>query len=199
MLLCCRVLLQVSPPGGCLLALSTKETFLQSRLESRRGGKHRGRQAFLQNLDSGSEICRKEKIVQWDFAILMAELRITRYLPKVTFSFVTINILYIVSEHCGCLFWNQGNCSKWWVEAGCDQRSSQTAHPTSTLFLGANRSVGKMFSTYAEKVWKSSIPYLNFIPGGEQVCRQSVFNLCRESLKIKNTLHQLHFWGWTGL
>ena len=36
---------------------------------------------------------------------------------------------------------------------------------------------------------------LNFIPAGEQVCRQSVFNLRRESLKIKNTLPQLYSWG----
>ena len=153
MLLCCRVLLQVSPPGGCLLALSTKETFLQSRLDSRRGGKHRGRQAFLQDLDSGSEILRKEKIAQWDIAILIAEIGTTRYLPKVPPSFVTINILNIVSEHSGCLFWNQGS-SEWWVEAGCDQRSSQTAHPTSTLFLGVNRFVGEAFSIYVEKLWK---------------------------------------------
>ena len=169
MLLCCRVLLQVSSPGGCLLALSTKETFLQSRLDSRRGWKQRGRQASLQNLDSGSEIWRKEKIVQWDIAILMAELGITRYLPKVPLSFVTINTLNTISEHCGCLFWDQGS-SEWWVEAGCDQRSSQTAHPTSTLFLGVNRFIRNVFSIYVEKVWK-----------------------------LENTIPQLYSWGWTGL
>ena len=152
--LCCRSLLLAV---ACLHFVSTKETFLQSRLDSRRGGKHRGRQAFLQDLDSGSEILRKEKIAQWDVAILIAELGTTRYLPKVPPSFVTINILNIVSEHSGCLFWNQGS-SEWWVEDGCDQRSSQTAHPTSTLFLGVNRFVGKVFSIYVEKVWKSKIP-----------------------------------------
>ena len=154
LLLCCRVLLQVSPPGGCLLALSTKETFLQSRLDSRRGGKNRGRQALLQSLDSGSAIWRKEKIVQRDIAILIAELGITMYLPNVPLSFLTINILNIVSEHCGCLFWNQVSSEWWVVEAGCDQRSSQTAHPTSTLFLVVNRFVEKVISIHVEKVWK---------------------------------------------
>ena len=66
-------------------------------------------------------------------------------------SFAAINILDIVSEHCGCLSWNQGS-SEQWVEAGCDQRSSQTAHPTLILFLGVNRFVGRVFLIYVEKV-----------------------------------------------
>ena len=169
MLLCCRVVLQVSPPGGCLLALSTKETFLQSRLDSRRGGKHRGRQALLQNLDSGSEILRKEKNCAVGY----------------------------------CYF----NCKTWnhKVPPKSSTLLCNNKHPQyrfRTLWMPFSKSkllwaMGR--SRLRPAVFPNCPPYLNFIPGGEQVCRQNVFNLCGESLKIKNTIPHLYSWGWTGL
>ena len=168
MLLCCRVLLQVS-----LLAVACSHC-QRKKLSFSRGLTAAEVKAQRQTSNSAKFEFRKWNLEERKkcavrYRYFNGKFGITRYLPKVPLSFVTINTLNTISEHCGCLFWDQGS-SEWWVEAGCDQRSSQTAHPTSTLFLGVNRFIRNVFSIYVEKVWK-----------------------------LENTIPQLYSWGWTGL